>query len=89
MNRTRAVAGPASYPAGGFGVMIGELEKLVAAAVSPSGGYSPAVVGFSGNTASVGVYQSVGSVGPSGPHTEVPGGTDLSTVTFTVVGEGI
>ena len=82
------VSGPSSYSAGGFTVSIPELRRVVAAIVQASGGYKAEVASVSGNTVTVKVYYYDYDASADGPAVEVPDGTDLSGVTFTIVAIG-
>ncbi len=85
MMKIKTVAGPDSYPTGGFEVEIGEFEKVTQAAVSvKTGSYHAGVPSITGNKPKVQVF-----VGAAGADTEVTAGTDLSGETFTIVAEGI
>jgi len=79
MKRT---AGPSSYSTGGFDFTIGELGTIKNGLVHATGGYIAEIdwANSSGNTLKIKAY--------SGAGTEVSGGTDLSSVYFTVIVAG-
>ena len=94
---TKKVAGPASYPTGGFAVVIGQLEKVDKAVVKELGGgeYLPQVASISGNTVTVKVRNNIEqAVNEGGTATytiggEIAAGTDLSGVTFYIIADGV
>ncbi|MEM1551567.1 MAG: hypothetical protein QXH03_02720 [Candidatus Bathyarchaeia archaeon] len=92
----KTVAGPSSYPSGGFSVSIGELQKVLAAIVQDVGGgeYLPQVAGISGNTVTIKVRDNIEQAvneGGSSTYTiggEVSAGSDLSGVKFQIIAFG-
>ena len=83
------VLGPTSYTAGGFDVRISELGHVYNAVVNASGGYIAEVASISGNVVKIKVYYFDYDATADGPAIEVPDGTDLSGVSFTIFAEGI
>ena len=89
------VRGPSSYSTGGFRVVIGELEKIHALVVSVRtnlkvDNYVHAVdYSYTGNTVTFTVYRiDVTAAAPSA-WSEVPAGTDLSSLVLEVVAIGV
>jgi len=94
---SRSVAGPTSYPAGGFTVTIGELDRiqycrvvarteelLKATDINYSVEYS-----WSGNVVTIAVYvQTVTNAAGAATWGEIAAGTNLSGITFEIRVEG-
>jgi len=81
--------GPSSYTAGGFNIIVPELEHIHAVIYSSiTGGYIIGGITFSDNTVRVVVHYYNYPAAAAGPSIEVPAGTDLSgqTVTLIVIG---
>ena len=76
------VAGPSSYPSGGFDVNVGELGEVIAGFVTAEKGYLAEIdwANSNKNTLKIKVY--------SGPNSEVSSGSDLSGVNFIIVAFG-
>jgi len=89
MRIIKTVAGPTSYPTGGFDTTIGEFEKVTDAQVSPTGGYKAEVVSITGNVVKTMVRYYDYDAAADGGAIQVPAGTDLSGVNFTLDVEGI
>ena len=93
----KTVSGPSSYPAGGFTVTCGEVEKVTSAIAQVLGGgeYLAQVVSITGNVVKIKVRDNIEqAVDEGGTNTytiggEVSNGTDLSSVTFVIYYEGI
>ena len=81
-------AGPAAYTAGGFEVVEGELGTVETAVVQASGGYTAEVASITGNKVKVKAYYFDYDAAADGVAIEVPDGTDLSGVTFTILAFG-
>jgi len=79
--RVVSVAGPTSYPAGGFTVTISGLKRVVGAFVVPTGGYKASWT-WTGNTLTIVAQHYDYPAAAAGPAVEVPAGTDLSAITF-------
>jgi len=81
--RVIRVAGPTSYPAGGFSVTVSGIKEIKGAVVVPTGGYK-ASTSWTGNTLTiVGQYYDYDAAA-DGAAIEVPAGTDLSGVNFDI-----
>ncbi|MEM1524814.1 MAG: hypothetical protein QW618_01600 [Nitrososphaerales archaeon] len=97
MRVRKVVTGPTSYPAGGFNVSIGELEKVSSAIVQSLGlnEYLAQIASITGNVVKIAVRNNIEQAvdeGGSGTYTiggEITAGTNISTVTFIVDAEGI
>lgn len=84
------VAGPSSYPTGGFSVTIGDLNIVLAVLnVKITGGYRAEHGEPSGNSVPIIVRQYDYPATAAGPAPEVPAGTDLSGQTVEVVAIGV
>lgn len=82
-------AGPTSYSTGGFSITLGDLKNVESViAVLNNRGYLCEVSGISKNAVTVKVYQFDYAATAAGPAVEVPAGTNLSGVTFTVIAIG-
>lgn len=81
-------AGPASYTAGGFGVSIASLKRVESVLMAGNNGGYLCETTASGNTVTVLVRYFDYAATVAGPAVEVPAGTDLSGVTFTLVVTG-
>jgi len=93
---TKRVSGPASYPSGGFSVTFDQIRSLKVALVRELGGgeYLPQVAAISGNSATIKVRNNIEQAvneGETATYTiggEIAAGTDISAVTFELVGIG-
>ena len=82
-------SGPSSYSSGGFNVTISQLSSVsYALAQAQNAGYLAVVASVSGNTVKVKVMYFDYDASADGAAIEVASGTDLSSVTFTVVAFG-
>lgn len=79
--------GPSSYTTGGFTVY-SKMMKVEHAVVNAGNGYLAEVVSVSGSAIKIKVYQFNYPATAAGPAVEVPAGTDLSSVKFTVIAIG-
>jgi len=84
----RQVSGPASYATGGFTVSFPELRAVHYAVATATGGYLAEVASISGNSVTIKVLYFDYDAAADGPAIEVPAGTDLSTVTITIIAVG-
>ena len=83
------VNGPASYSSGGFTVTFaGLLRKVKFAFVAANGGYKAEVASISGNSVTVKVLYYDYDAAADDVAIEVPAGTDLSGVKFTILAIG-
>lgn len=87
----KTAAGPSSYSSTAKPtITIGEVEKVTKAIINPStGGYLPEVHSISGNVITYIVRYFDYNAGEDGVAIEVPNGTNLGGINFTVMAVGI
>lgn len=86
----RTVNGPASYTAGGFTVVVPELDEVKIAAVSLRNPADNHLIRYSvsGNTITIQVFTIAADANGNITATEVANGTDLSALVFDIVAVG-
>jgi len=83
-----SVAGPTSYPAGGFDVVIGNMRNVLNAIPTITGGFLAEVASITDNKVKIKVNRFDYPAAAAGPAVEIPAGTNIAAQTVRLIAFG-